>query len=200
MPTGYTAPVVNGTVTEFKDYAMLCARAFGACISMRDDALDVAIPEVILPSPHYDDQLRKSRERLAELQALTPKQVAEQADASFAEKMVEYDRYEANRREENRRLDDMAGKVRHWTPPTSEHEELKSFMLDQINISRNSYALELPERLEPGRWLAEAIAAETRNIEFYSKQYSDEVTRAAGRTQWIGQLRASLDALDPTHE
>lgn len=37
MPTGYTARVQEGTVTELREYAAACARAFGAFIHMRDD-------------------------------------------------------------------------------------------------------------------------------------------------------------------
>lgn len=37
MATGYTSPVMEGKVTDLKDYAADCARAFGAFIHMRDD-------------------------------------------------------------------------------------------------------------------------------------------------------------------
>lgn len=37
MPTGYTASVQEGKVTEFRDFAMECARAFGALVMMRDE-------------------------------------------------------------------------------------------------------------------------------------------------------------------
>ena len=45
MPSGYTEGVASGKVTEFKEYALLCARAFGACISLRDEPLSLEIPE-----------------------------------------------------------------------------------------------------------------------------------------------------------
>ena len=35
MPTGYTAAVCSGEITEIKDFALSCARAFGALITMR---------------------------------------------------------------------------------------------------------------------------------------------------------------------
>jgi hypothetical protein len=40
MPTGYTAGVADGTITEFREYALLCARAFGACIMLRDEPVE----------------------------------------------------------------------------------------------------------------------------------------------------------------
>lgn len=55
MPTGYTNRIQNGEITEFKDFALACARAFGALISMRDDALDAPMPAEILPDTKYHD-------------------------------------------------------------------------------------------------------------------------------------------------
>jgi len=36
MPTGYTTGVQDGTVTEFKDFALLCARMMGEIIIKYD--------------------------------------------------------------------------------------------------------------------------------------------------------------------
>lgn len=52
MPTGYTAGVKDGTVTDFKAFVMQCARAFGALIDMRDDPSDVPIPKSFAPSSY----------------------------------------------------------------------------------------------------------------------------------------------------
>jgi len=45
MPTGYTCQVQDGMITEFKEFALLCARNFGACITLRDEPLSPDIPE-----------------------------------------------------------------------------------------------------------------------------------------------------------
>ena len=37
MPTGYTADIYEGNDVSFRDFALKCARAFGACIEQRDD-------------------------------------------------------------------------------------------------------------------------------------------------------------------
>jgi hypothetical protein len=50
MPTGYTAAVADGTITEFPDFAMQCARAFGTLVLMRDEPQDAAIPEKFEPA------------------------------------------------------------------------------------------------------------------------------------------------------
>jgi hypothetical protein len=33
MPTGYTAKVNDGSITDLKSYALICARAFGASLT-----------------------------------------------------------------------------------------------------------------------------------------------------------------------
>ena len=40
MPTGYTTDIYNGKDVTFKDFALKCARAFGACIHQREDNID----------------------------------------------------------------------------------------------------------------------------------------------------------------
>ena len=43
MATGYTYPVVEGKITEFSEFALGCARAFGAFMHMRDDNSDAPL-------------------------------------------------------------------------------------------------------------------------------------------------------------
>ncbi len=59
MPTGYTAAVQNGTVTRFADFAMNCARAFGALVELRDE-MDAPIPDTFKPSTHHSESLKKA--------------------------------------------------------------------------------------------------------------------------------------------
>lgn len=53
MPTGYTYPVCEGKITEFPDFALSCARAFGALISMREEPMDAPLPDEIAASTNY---------------------------------------------------------------------------------------------------------------------------------------------------
>jgi hypothetical protein len=40
MPTGYTAEILDGKVTTFREFAQKCMRAFESTIHMRDESLD----------------------------------------------------------------------------------------------------------------------------------------------------------------
>lgn len=37
MPTGYTAGIIDGKINTFRDFALVCVKAFGAAIHMRDE-------------------------------------------------------------------------------------------------------------------------------------------------------------------
>lgn len=53
MPTGYTASVADGTTTTLRAFALQCARAFGATVTMRDDPMSAEIPERFEPGGFY---------------------------------------------------------------------------------------------------------------------------------------------------
>jgi hypothetical protein len=69
MPTGYTAAIKDGI--SFQQFAMACARAFGALVMMRDEPSSAPIPD-FQPSNFHVEHLELARAELARLQALTP--------------------------------------------------------------------------------------------------------------------------------
>src|SRR5690349_4914266 len=133
MPTGYTAAITKDMPLE--TFVWLCARAFGALVTMRDDPMDAPIPQKLEPSAHYRDSLERARKRLLEVQAWTPEDALadlvrrrEQEDANMA-------KYRAEREETRRGYVRMLSLVEAWQPPTPDHWELKKFMLEQITGS-----------------------------------------------------------------
>lgn len=54
MPTGYTHKIKDGMT--FKEYALRCARNFGALMDMRDDPMDAPIP-IFTPSGYHEEKL-----------------------------------------------------------------------------------------------------------------------------------------------
>ena len=41
MPTGFTAGILDGKINSFREFALVCVRAFGAAAHMRDDGLNI---------------------------------------------------------------------------------------------------------------------------------------------------------------
>lgn len=193
MPTGYTAGVVDGKITEFKDFALQCARGFGALISMRDDPWDASIPDEIQPGTYHQKRLEECRQRLVELQAMTPEQAEVGAQEAYQHEVDLNAQYDNRAALENERIDAMLALVHNWKPPTADHSELKSFMIQQLDISRNKkYQREAPKKLSGSDWLQKEIKKAFEDIEYQAGEWEKEVQRAKGRTAWIKALKASL--------
>jgi hypothetical protein len=195
MPTGYTHKVQAGEITEFKDFAIYCARAFGALIHMRDDSMDAEIPDIIEPSTFYAKELDKATADLAALEAMDEETIRERtADANAKAEKYYHDEAERRHTERNR-YDTMLDKVNAWTPPTPDHESLKRFMVEQLCTSIDHDCKYVPNRpipKTPTEWLNSQREELKRSIERYTEENSKEIERARERTEWVKALREAL--------
>lgn len=194
MASGYTAAIKNGIT--FKEYALTCARAFGALVEMRDDPNDAPIPDEVLPSTHYRDGLAEAE--VSRLSALTPEQVKAEAAKAKATFMKERAKRNAEQEALKAKYEAMLAEVRAWTPPTADHKELQQFMATQITESidwdcRPSKAPDL-SGYEPAAWYADALSSARRTVDYHREAWEKEQQRAAERTAWIRALKASLPA------
>jgi len=70
MPTGYSAPVLEGKIKTLPEFALLCARAFGACVNMRDDSMSADIPEEFPVSDYHSKAYKQASRKLNRLNSL----------------------------------------------------------------------------------------------------------------------------------
>lgn len=198
MPTGYTADIKDGI--SFKTFAMNCARAFGACITLRDEpGGGDKIPEFFEASDYHAQQVEKARAALAEFHALTPSQHMREAskawDAAETFRIVRLEELGVQRKA----YEDMLAKVKAWAPPTPEHDGLKEFMRSQIaqsidfDCDESYYAIPTP-RMTGEQWAAKRLAELQRDLAYHQKEHAAEIERAGSRTAWVKALRASLEA------
>ena len=196
MPTGYTAKIADGI--SFNDFIMDCARAFGACISMRDEPNDKPIPEKFEASKWYKEKYeatQKELESLSKLSIETASTIAnedyEKAVASRQEGITKNDRLKE-------RYYAMLGCAKQWQPPTPDHIELKSFMIKQIEDSvkfdcDNSYHLKnQPVLLSGEKWIEKRRAKLLKDLDYYFDENQKEIERNNGRNAWVKALRESL--------
>lgn len=194
MPTGYTSELYDGKKITFQEFAMNCARAFGALIMMRDDDRDAKIPDEFKPSDHGLRQKERAEKGLKAVLAWTDENARREARASYDMAMAAYKKTKASHLAMATRYQAMLAEVKRWTPPTPDHEGLKKFMVEQLESSLNGdcYAPALP-KLEPWRKFKDReIADAKRDIAYYAKSYADDVRRAEERTGWVRDLRRSL--------
>jgi hypothetical protein len=196
MPTGYTYPVCEGKITEFPEFAMSCARAFGALITMRDDPMDAPIPEEFAPNTkYYDDRIAANTAEIERIQAMSHTEADAAAHAEHLAAIVSRRNYLADKEAEAGRINAMIAKVRTWEPPTPDHVEMKNFMLDQLRMSLpGDYAPSIPEALDWREWRQKKISDLSDSIARDTKNRDEEIDRARKRTEWVKALRASLAA------
>lgn len=198
MPTGYTCRVQDGTITMFRDFAIQCARAFGANILMRDDPAAAPIREYE-PDPYHRDAIEKAREDIYDAERLT----MTQAESLLAAERVSVDKARSEamerRKTEMARYEVMLVQVRAWTPPTPDHEGIKAFMVQQLEESIrfdcgdvSSYYKASAET--PAEFIAARIAKAKRDIEYHAREWENEQRRTRERNEWNRALFASLPA------
>jgi len=192
MPTGYTARVTE--TTTLREFALSCARAFGALIELRDEPMDAPIPEAFEMSSYHRDALARDEARLKELESTTPEQADALCRAEYATALKHYEKAVADHAAERAKYDRLVSLVTKWKPPTSEHEGLKNFMLEQLRTTIDGDCYEpTPPKLTSGAdWLEATLKSARWGVEYHRKGWKEDQERAAERTKWVAELRKSL--------
>lgn len=196
MPTGYTADVADGKITSFKEYALQCARAFGACITLRDEPLSSEIPE-FEADDYYLKSLQEEKQRLAEFMAMNQEQRQElyqkQCDNNkkIAEEEIERiakvrERYEA-----------MLAKAKAFKPPSAKHHSFAIFLVEQLEESirhdcNSDYYSKLQEYPKYEEWEKEYISDLEWSINYYEEAYKKNLKNVEDRNKWVKQLKEAL--------
>ena len=195
MPTYYTSRLAKDNMT-FHDFALLCSRQFGACISMRDEPGDKLPPERFEPSPYYLTRQSEANRKLIQLRNLSPADVAKLASEDYDLAAAQYEIRRAEDAALRTKYEAMLAKVNAWTPPTPDHQGLKDEMIRQLTESiayDTGYTPPPPVKETPETWLQKQLDAAEHQLRNAQEQHEKEVQNAARRTAWIATLRASLN-------
>jgi len=199
MPTGYTYNINDGI--SFETFALNCARAFGVCVELRDEpGGGEIIPEAFVPSSHNLDAANKAKEELLELHYMTPEERKEKCDLEYEESEYNQVKSIGKNAIQRRAYERMLNKVLSWNPPTPEHNELKNFMIKQIEDSIKFDCYEKPYiptvRKTPDEWVTERKSMLKQSIKYHLNAYNQEVERTNKKNAWISALRESLKTKD----
>jgi hypothetical protein len=196
MPTGYTADIKDGI--DFKTYAMNCARAFGACVMLRDEpGGGDRIPEAFAPRDYHLKAVEKARSELAALEAMTPAECERAAAKAWDDAETRRLMLLEDKRKQREAYEAMLAKAAAWKAPTPDHEGLRKFMCEQIEQSIDfdcggDYGNTPTARLTGEAFAASERARCLRDVQYHEKEHAGEVSRAATRTEWVRALRAAL--------
>ena len=199
MPTGLTARIYEGKETSFKDFALLCARHFGALLHMKDEDLDAPIRKRE-PDTYYLKQLEKAKKDLADF--LTNPPTEDSLAKEYEEKVERMRKKDAetnkNRQELKARYEAMLKKAQDWNPPTSEHKNLKNFMIKQLNESMDfdCRAYNQVDRfVTKEEYIKDGLSSMhlEKQVEYYQEQWAKEIESCNNANKWIEELVNSLE-------
>lgn len=195
MPTGYTSGIYSGNAVSFNDFALQCARAFGALITMRDDPADAPIPEEFAPSPFYAARVVEDEKNLAAAREWDDATAEREARATYDREVSQWNESRIEREAMRQRYQAMLAQVQAWTPPTADHQGLKDFMSEQLRDSIRcdcDYEPTIPKLLSGEAYRGMTIARLEQSLEYARQHQAEEIQRAETRTQWVRRLRESL--------
>jgi hypothetical protein len=194
MPTGYTADVGDGKVTDFRTFALRCARNFGATIMQRDDPMD-ALPKPREVGDYYPKRVAEAKAEIIRLETMTLAEAEREAAKEYEAAIASDAEYKAKREETRARYEAMLAEVEAWEPPKDEHAGLKKFMTEQLRSSIDFDCADYStERVQysPSVWLAKARQKAASDLAYAEKHLAEEIERCEGANQWITALYESL--------
>lgn len=195
MPSAYTEGVQKGTITEFRDFAELCLRSRGVAVTLRDEPLSLRVPDEMVLDEYYYTSITQAEAELAEAQVLDGEQLLQETyEVNHAAKRRNLER-EQERALERRRYEEMLAHARAWQPPTPEHDDLKDFMVSQLEDSLDfdcGSTYSEYDKLTPEEYKAARIKDATWKVEYYTDLRSKMEAKYHEGTEYIRAFRASL--------
>ncbi len=201
MPTGYTAGVESGTIESFPEFAMTCARGFGALVNMRDHALETPITDelVVTDDNYHREGFTKAVLELADVNSWSAEQAEAEAEKSYQRQVKNYLLSIREDREHARRYGVMLLQVESWQPPTEDHAGLKNFMREQLEVSLPSGTRERehPVRQSGEQYRLDRVEAATWSLNYHKQHLEETKDRNEDRLDWVHALQDSLTGWQP---
>jgi hypothetical protein len=195
MPTGYTAEIAKGI--SFQYYVLTCARGFGALAHMRDDPFDapLRLPEI---GTYHSDALIELENELSILMLMTNVEARHKAEEDYQESLSSNVKYIKDKKDLLEKYEDMLAKTLAWQPPTPDHVQFKTFMIDQIKESirfdcdTSYYEKHMPTKLSGQEWLDNKIVKINKDIKYHTDEHEMEKNMVESKTKWINALYGSI--------
>jgi len=198
MPTGYTCFIEDGDITTGRDFILLCTRAFGIAMDIRDEPLTVPTPTVFVPDVKYHTEcLKKAVDEKARLADMTKEEWHAECVKDREKRIAETKKHYEDDLELDKKYLKVKREVEEWNAPDN-CKEIKKFALEQIKISRpdlshdhERMALAEQEIDEDERFDVHMKSLE-RDITYHQERIAEEIKRAKEKTQFMKELCDSL--------
>lgn len=204
MPTGFTADVANGKITELPEFLKVLARGMGFLILMRDEPHEAPIPEAFTPNSYHAERVAEAKTALSDLSHMLPDELDAAAQKEFDAEHRGWAQRRLERAAQQARYENLIAGLEAWTPTHEAMVGLRRFGLEQLRESlRHDCAtpeIEAryypePKLLTPDEWRLAKVAAAEHDIEYHSKENVKEVERTNMRNECLTVFREELAAL-----
>lgn len=201
MPTGFTAPIYDGEDITFEQFANSCLRHFGIYLRFEGEYPNLSryeIPDKICPSDYYKKRYEEAKAKY-EKHLATPK-TKEELEAEYLSYVNDVIKRNEDRIKENealkRRYNAMLSKVRKWTPPSEEYEDIKNFMESQLfdSLSFDCSGVYVEKIIPKDEWIQEQVNRTdlVKSMKYHLEQYNRAVADAEKETQWLKTFSESI--------
>lgn len=203
MPTGYTSYIKDGEITSGKEFLKLCTRAFGIAIDLKDESLDVPTPNHFEPHPYYEKAYKDSLVSREKAYSMTLEEVKEDIISKYNDNKGRAAKILEEYKDEDKKYLKVREEVEKWIPPTPEHENLKKFCLEQIDMSLNTglyewYEKDINKELDTSD---DTVRKYIDNLKDYAdeklkrayKNWQEELRRVEEKNLWMKQFLDSLE-------
>lgn len=201
MPTGYTNKIKDGI--SFETFALQCARAFGACINLRDEAGGIlpTIANIQSKNDNYHaDALKEANSELLYYNNLTEDEWQKAFEKYILTETEDTTNIITEKKELKQKYVQMLTKVEEWNPPTTEHHEFKKFMKEQISTSvdfdcdlkYNEDQLKTIQDMTVDAYKELIFSRTAWNVKYHTENIIKEEQRNNTRVDWLQQLIDSL--------
>ena len=202
MPTGYTAKICEGE-QAFSEFAVQCARAFGACVEQRDDPMD-ELPKTKKKSTYHERELVAAKMKLAQLKKMSVTKRTEFGKKKRADQIKYYEKLIVEKRQVRARLEKMLAQVNAWVPPDDRYSEFKAFMVQQLTstIEHDGDVTYYEEHLNkeiaksPKDYYDDEVKGAEWSVQYHRKEDKQDEDRTKERNKWITDLFQSVNEVD----
>jgi hypothetical protein len=207
MPTGYTAGILDGEIKDFRQFAILCIRNFGATIHMRDEPLGVPY-ELRKPCGYHSQEIDKANRVLEQLVKMTDDQILQQRKFELEKRISNYKEWIETAKQNEQKLKAILVDVYKWQPPTPEHENVKKFMIEQIrstidfDCDTDYYVKEMLaaqkelESLNPAVVRVDIMIKAATDLQYHTTELEAEVKGCNDSNKWVVEFINSLPNSD----
>lgn len=207
MPTGYTCFIEDGKITTGKEFLLLCSRAFGVAIDIKDKPLTIPTPIKFEPSKYTWESLERAYFQLEKISEMTLEEIKNDLIKSHESTIETGVLLLESMKSQNKKYEKVKKEVESWIPPTEEHVGIKKFALDQIAKStwsdddvkecekRTKEVLNISDKdVELHRDFL--VSNALKDVEYHERKWKEEKERAAEKTKFMEDFVKSLENIE----